>query len=83
MLFKQDRKPILAFIPSYKAERIIKGQTYTAVSYKKDKFSGGENWNIYKFADLLDLEDKVWLEQDGENQKGILDTINPLKRGSY
>lgn len=69
MLLKQDRKAILAFIPTHKAEEIIKGQTYTAVSNKRDKYSKGDNWNIYKFVDLLDMEDKVWLEQEEDHTK--------------
>ena len=59
LILKQDRKPILAFIPSNEAE--VTTLTYTSICYKKDMFHSGDKWNIYKFEDLLELEDDFWI----------------------
>lgn len=82
MILKQDRKPILAFVPEYQANKIIKGVSFLSVSYKKDKFTSGDNWNIYEFAKLLELEEKVWLREEDEKKIGVLDNIDPRFRGS-
>jgi len=60
LIMKQDRKPILAFIPTDEAETNlkIKGITYMSISYETDK------WNIYQFGDLLGLNDSVWLGEE-------------------
>jgi Holliday junction resolvase len=64
MILKQDRKPITAFIPTYKADKIIKGVSYLTIAYKKDSVYEKE-WNIYMFTDLLELDEKVWMEGSG------------------
>ena len=81
MILKQDRKPILAFIPSYKANKTIHGLSYTSISYKKDKFHAGQDWNIYKFGDLLGLDDNVWLGGETDSGGNILGTLDPSKPG--
>ena len=91
MILKQDRKPALAFIPQYEAETPrkidIHGLSYMSIIYKKDKYAGGEKWNIYKFADLLGLEDSKWFggEEDsgGYYEGGVIESLDPNKRGSY
>ena len=63
VILKQDRKPILSFIPTNEAEHNIKitELSYMTICYKKEKCSLGDKWNIYKFEDLLELEDHIWM----------------------
>jgi len=86
MILKQDRKPALAFIPQYEAENEAKikicGLSYTSIVYRKDKYSHGEKWNIYKFADLLELGDDKWFGGLVDSGGTSLDTLDPERRGS-
>ena len=57
VILKQDRKPILAAVPSCTGSEIIKGISYIETSYNTDK------WRIYEFAKLLELEESIWWEE--------------------
>ena len=62
LILKQDRKPILGAIPTYEAQKIIKGISFIKISY-----SIGKDWNIYLFENLLELPDSVWVEEEEQN----------------
>jgi len=64
LILKQDRKPILAAIPSYKISNLIEGISYIEASYSAGRWHMPNRWRIYEFAKLLELEDKIWLEQE-------------------
>lgn len=57
ILLKQDRKDILAFIPTNEANTFIINTPYINIQSKLTKL-----WNIYKFKNLLELDDKIWWE---------------------
>jgi len=86
MILKQDRKPILAFIPQYEAEAERKnkifGLSHTSIVYRKDKYCHGEKWNIYKFEDLLELDNDRWFGGLEDSGGPSLDTLDHTKRGS-
>ena len=63
VILKQDRKPILAAVPSRLCSEIIKGVSYIEISYYPDRLHLADKWRIYEFTKLLELEDSIWWEE--------------------
>ena len=59
VIFKQDRQPTLAIIPNY--VQTSKLQPYIEI-HKRDNHFNFITYRIYKFEDLLDDHDAIWLD---------------------
>ena len=76
MILKQDRKPILAFIPAYYAKVNIKEINHINLNIKKSKYDSKEKWNIYQFEDLLEAENKIWFNKREKKERGFTTVID-------